>query len=132
MNGLAQILNGRVSRVFNDSNSKLSQNWVTGLCVAGSRLFVGTYGGGVFELTPAGEFANFAVEIGRQTVNPNAMAGDDELLYVGTLDGARLLDLRSQKWIHLKAELPAGAVLSVASDDPGPSPTPQQPPAKPA
>ena len=114
LGGLAQIAGGRVVRVFKDSNSKLSHNWVTALCDAGPRLFIGTYGGGVFELTAAGEFVSFASEIGRQTVSPNAMASDGDRLYVGSLDGAWVLDLRSQKWKRLKDELPSGAVLSVA------------------
>jgi ligand-binding sensor domain-containing protein len=116
LSGLAQIAQGRVVRIFKDSNSKLSHNWVTALCAAGGRLFVGTYGGGVFELTPAGEFGSFASEIGKQVVNPNAMTSDGEFLYVGTLDGAWAMDMRSQEWIHLKSELPSPTVLSVAGD----------------
>jgi ligand-binding sensor domain-containing protein len=115
--GLAQIAGGRVVRVFKDSNSKLTQNWVTALCVTGQRMFVGTYGGGVFELTPAGEFVSFASEIGKPTVNPNAMASDGERLYVGTLDGVWSLDLREQKWKRLAEELPSTVALSVAFDE---------------
>ncbi|HZF38221.1 MAG TPA: hypothetical protein VE715_05335, partial [Blastocatellia bacterium] len=114
--GLAQIAGGRVVRVFKDSNSKLSHNWTPALCAVGSRLFIGTYGGGVFELTAAGELVSFASETGRQTVNQNAMASDGERLYVGALDGAWVLDLRSQKWARLKDELPSSVVLSVAVD----------------
>jgi ligand-binding sensor domain-containing protein len=116
LSGLAQIAGGRVVRIFKDSNSKLTHNWVTAICEVGPRLFVGTYGGGVFELTAAGEFTSFASEIGRQTVNPNAMMSDGERLYVGTLDGAWVLDLRSQEWMRLKPELPSATVLSVAGD----------------
>jgi ligand-binding sensor domain-containing protein len=114
--GLAQIAGGRVVRVFKDSNSKLSHNWATALCAVGPRLFVGAYGGGVFELTAAGELISFASESGRQMVNQNAMASDGERLYVGALDGAWVLDLRSQKWTRLKDELPSSVVLSVAVD----------------
>lgn len=116
LGGLAQIAGGHVVRVFKDSNSRLTQNWVTALCETGGRLFVGTYGGGIFELTPAGEFTSFASEIGKQTINPNAMASDGERLYVGALDGAWALDLRSQEWIALKSELSSAMTLSVASD----------------
>ncbi|MBO0725939.1 MAG: hypothetical protein J2P52_10090 [Blastocatellia bacterium] len=115
--GLAQIAGGRVVRVFKDSNSKLSHNWTPALCAAGPRLFIGTYGGGVFELTAAGELVSFASETGRQVVNQNAMASDGERLYVGSLNGAWVLDLNSQKWIRLKDELPSSVVLSVAVDD---------------
>lgn len=116
LSGLAEIKSGRVARVFKDSNSKLTQNWVTALCSIGNRLFVGTYGGGVFELTASGEMGSFAAEIGKQTINPNAMATDGRRLFVGTLDGAWVLDFDSQKWTRLKAELPASTVLSVAVD----------------
>jgi ligand-binding sensor domain-containing protein len=115
--GLAQIAGGRVVRVFKDSNSKLSHNWATALCAVGPRLFIGAYGGGVFELTAAGELVSFASEVGRQTVNQNAMASDGQRLYVGALDGAWVLDLRSQQWMRLKDELPSSVVLSVAVGD---------------
>lgn len=113
LGGLAQIESGRVVRVFKDSNSNLTHNWITGLCAAGARLFVGTYGGGVFELTASGDLRSYAPEIGKQIINPNAMWSDAERLYVGTLDGAWVLNLRSQKWTHLKNELPSHVVLSV-------------------
>jgi ligand-binding sensor domain-containing protein len=116
LSGLAQINSGRVVRTFKDSNSKLTHNWVTSLCAVGNRLFVGTYGGGVFELTPSGEFVSFASDIGKQSVNPNAMATDGQRLYVGTLEGAWVLDLESAKWRRLKRELPASAVLSVVAN----------------
>jgi ligand-binding sensor domain-containing protein len=116
LNGLAQINGTRVVRIFNDSNSKLTHNWVTALQAVGSRLFVGTYGGGMFELMPSGEFASFVSEVGKLTVNPNAMTSDGQRLYIGTLDGAWALELNSQKWTRLKSELPAATVLSVTSD----------------
>lgn len=117
LSGLAQINSGRVVRVFKDSNSKLTTNWVTAIASVNGRLFIGTYGGGVFELTPSGELTSFAAEIGKQVVNPNAMVSDGKRLYVGTLDGAWVLEFESQKWMKLKTELPAATVLSIASDD---------------
>jgi len=87
---------------------------VTAVCGAGGRLFVGTYGGGVFELLPSGDLRGFATETGRAFVNQNAMWGDDERLYVGTLDGALVFDLRSQRWTRVRDELPEPSVLSVA------------------
>jgi ligand-binding sensor domain-containing protein len=114
--GLAEIEAGRVVRVFKDSNSKLTHNWVTSLCADGRRLFIGTYGGGIFELTAAGDLFSFAGEIGRVVVNPNALFSDGARLYAGTLDGARVLELRSQRWIYLKSQLPALTVLSITGD----------------
>jgi ligand-binding sensor domain-containing protein len=114
LGGLAELSEGRVVRVFKDSNSALRNNWVTAVCGTGGRLFVGTYGGGVFELTPSGELRSFASETGAAFVNANAMWGDSERLYVGTLDGALVFDLRSQKWTRVRDELPSRTVLSVA------------------
>ena len=117
LGGLAVIEDGRVVRVFKDTNSNLTPNWVTALCMVGSRLFVGTYGGGIFELTPAGEIHSFASEAGRPVINPNAMWTDGARLYAGTLDGVLIFDLRSQKWTHVTEELPSRMVLSIAGDE---------------
>ena len=117
LSGLALIQDGRVVRVFKDTNSNLSTNWVTALCMVGSRLFVGTYGGGVFELTPSGELIGFTSGTGRAVVNPNAMWSDGTRLYIGTLDGALMFDLHSQKWTRIVAELPSRTVLSITGDE---------------
>lgn len=114
LGGLVEVASGRVVRVFKDSNSALTVNWVTAVCGAGDRLFVGTYGGGVFELLPSGDLRGFAAETGRAFVNQNAMWGDDDRLYVGTLDGALVFDLRSQRWTRVRDVLPMPTVLSVA------------------
>jgi ligand-binding sensor domain-containing protein len=117
LGGLAEISAGRVVKVYKDSNSALTNNWVTAVCGAGGRLFVGTYGGGVFELLPSGDLRGFAPETGKAFVNANAMWGDAERLYVGTLDGALVFDLRSQKWSRVRDELPMPTVLSVTGHD---------------
>jgi ligand-binding sensor domain-containing protein len=118
LGGLALIEDGRVVRVFKDTNSNLTHNWITALCMAGSRLFVGTYGGGVFELTTAGELHSFASEAGRAVVvNPNALWTDGARLYAGTLNGVLIFDLHSQKWIHVTEELPSRTVLSITGDE---------------
>lgn len=113
--GLAELQSGKVIRVWTDSNSHLTHNWVSALAATESRLFIGTYGGGVFELLPSGDLHAF--EIGKQTVNPNALMCFGNKLGVGTLDGAWMLDLDSQKWTHLTSELPSLTVLSLAAND---------------
>jgi ligand-binding sensor domain-containing protein len=117
LGGLAHIVSGRVARVFKDANSNLKHNWVTALCRTQASLFVGTYGGGVYELTAAGELRAFAAEMGRVFVNPNAMWCDDERVYAGTLEGVRVFELRAQRWTHLRDELPAPVVLSITGRD---------------
>ena len=117
LGGLAVVQDGRVYRVFKDTNSKLTPNWVTALCAVGPRVFLGTYGGGVFELTASGELQAFLPEMGRVVVNPNAMWSDGSRLYVGTLEGALVVDLNLQEWIRLSAEMPARTVLSITGDE---------------
>ena len=116
LGGLAVLQDGRVYRVFKDTNSKLSPNWVTALCAVGPRIFLGTYGGGVFELTASGELRSFSAETGRAVVNPNAMWSDGARLYVGTLEGALVFDLNSQEWMRLTSEMPARMVLTITGD----------------
>ncbi|MEN3327978.1 MAG: hypothetical protein V7638_2785 [Acidobacteriota bacterium] len=117
LGGLAVIEDGRVSRVFKDTNSKLTTNWVTALCAVGNRIFVGTYGGGLFELNASGELRSFATEVGRVVVNPNAMWSDGSRLFVGTLDGALVFEPASQQWTRLKSELPSRNVMSITGND---------------
>lgn len=116
LGGLAVLEDGRIYRVFKDTNSKLTPNWVTALCAVGPRVFLGTYGGGVFELTASGELRGFLPETGRAVVNPNAMWSDGSRLYVGTLDGALVFDLSSQQVIRLNKEMPSRTVLSITGD----------------
>lgn len=113
MSGLAQIENDRVARVYKTSNSELENNWISALAAAGERIFIGTYGGGVFELLPSGEIRGFEAETGKFFVNPNALFADGERLYAGTLEGVWCLDLQSQKWSQIRDILPAETVLSI-------------------
>ena len=115
LGGLAEIQNNKVVRVYKDSNSNLKQNWVTALCSANKRLFIGTYGGGIFELTTSGEVHYFA-EIGKFVVNPNAIYSDGKRVFVGTLEGVKILDLNTQKWSVLSEDLPSKVVTSITGD----------------
>jgi ligand-binding sensor domain-containing protein len=117
LGGLAVVEDGRVSRVFKDTNSKLTTNWVTALCAVGSRIFVGTYGGGLFELDGSGDLRSFATEVGKVVVNPNAMWSDGSRLFAGTLDGALVFEPSSQQWTRVKSELPSRNVLSITGND---------------
>ena len=117
LGGLAVVEDGRVSRVFKDTNSKLTTNWVTALVAVGPRIFVGTYGGGLFELDSSDDLRSFATEVGRVVVNPNAMWSDGSRLFVGTLDGALVFEPASQQWTQVKSELPSRNVLSISGSD---------------
>ena len=117
LGGLAQIENNRVVRTFKDSNSNLTTNWVTALCRADERIFIGTYGGGIFELTPSGEIRSFEPETGKFVVNPNALFSDETHLYAGTLNGVKILDLQTQAWKSVRDILPSETVISIAGDE---------------
>ncbi len=117
LGGLAEIENGRVVRQFRDTNSNLKTNWVTALVRARERIFIGTYGGGIFELSASGEIRSFESEAGKFVVNPNAFYTDGERLYAGTLAGIKILDLETQQWTIVKTTLPAETVLSIAGDE---------------
>jgi ligand-binding sensor domain-containing protein len=115
MSGLAQIEAGKIARVFKTSNSELKNNWISALCLAGERIFIGTYGGGIFELLPSGEIRSFESETGKFVVNPNALASDGERLFAGTLEGVRVLDLTTQTWSRLSDVVPSEMVLSITA-----------------
>ncbi len=59
----------------------------------------------------------FANETGKVFVNPNAMWSDGEKLFVGTLNGVRVFDLRTEQWRHIQNELPTQMVLSITGDE---------------
>ncbi len=117
LGGLAEIENGRVTRTFKDSNSGLKTNWVTSLIETNGRIFIGTYGGGIFELFTSGEIRSFEADAGKFVVNPNALFSDGKHLFAGTLEGVKILDLESQKWKTVRRFLPSDTVMSIASDD---------------
>lgn len=116
LGGLAEIQENLVVRTFKDSNSALTTNWTTALTKAVERIFIGTYGGGVFELLSSGEIRSFESETGKFVVNPNAMFSDGARLYVGTLAGVQILDLKTQEWKTIKQILPSETVMSIAGN----------------
>lgn len=117
LGGLAEIENSRVIRTFKDSNSNLKTNWITALIETNERIFIGTYGGGIFELFPSGEIRSYESDAGKFVVNPNAFYSDGKYLFAGTLDGVKILDLKSQKWKTVRRYLPSETVMSIASDE---------------
>jgi len=116
--GLAELEGLRVLRTYKTSNSRLSHDWVTALAEAEGTLYVGTNGGGVDALLPTGEWVNFADELGKFEVNPNAMHYDGERLYVGTSDrGLLVYNTRARRWTRISAGLASQSVTAITSDD---------------
>jgi ligand-binding sensor domain-containing protein len=117
LGGLAEIQQNKVVRTWTDANSKLTNNWITSLCPANERFFIGTYGGGILELMPSGELHEFSSEIGKFVVNPNAIFSDDKRLFVGTLNGVKVLNYNTNKWITINDILPSEAVFAINKND---------------
>lgn len=117
LGGLAEIQNKKVVRTFKDSTSNLKTNWVTALVSVNERIFIGTYGGGLFELLPSGEIHSFEAETGKFTVNPNAIFATENKLFIGTLEGTKIYDLEKQSWKTVKNILPAETVMAITGDE---------------
>ncbi|HZS47013.1 MAG TPA: hypothetical protein VFC63_18200, partial [Blastocatellia bacterium] len=117
LGGLSEIERMRVTRTYTASNSKLQNNWITALADIDGTLFIGTNGGGVQALTPAGDWVDFKDEIGRFDVNFNAMLYDHGKLYVGTLDrGVMIFDTRTRQWTTYATGLGSHNVTAIVAD----------------
>jgi hypothetical protein len=116
LGGLAELQQNKVVKTWTDTNSKLTNNWITSLCLVNERIFIGTYGGGILELLPSGELYDFLSEVGKFVVNPNAIFSDNERLYIGTLNGVKVLTFHTNKWTTIKDILPAEGVFAINSD----------------
>jgi ligand-binding sensor domain-containing protein len=116
LGGLAEIQQNKAVKTWTDANSKLTNNWITALCLANERIFIGTYGGGLLELLPSGELHQFSNEIGKFVVNPNAVFSDSDRVHVGTLNGVKVLNFQTNKWTTIRDILPSEAVFAINSD----------------
>jgi ligand-binding sensor domain-containing protein len=115
LGGISVLERDRISFSWNTANSRLAANWVNALAVLESRLFIGTYGGGIQSVDAGGEWADYSEAIGWFEVNANAMAVDAGRLYAGTLDGGvRLYDGRQDRWQQLREGLPSQNVTAFA------------------
>src|ERR1041384_3536854 len=116
--GLVELEGLRVLRTYKTSNSRLSHDWITALDEAEGTLYIGTNGGGVDALLPAGEWMNFSDELGKFEVNQNAMHYDGERLYVGTSDrGLLVYNTRDRRWTRISAGLASRNVTAITTDD---------------
>ncbi len=79
LGGISVLEEGRIAFSWNTANSRLAANWVNALAVLDSKLFVGTYGGGIQSVDADGQWTDYGEAIGRFEVNPNAMAVDADV-----------------------------------------------------
>jgi ligand-binding sensor domain-containing protein len=115
LGGISILEEGRIAFSWNTANSGLAANWINALAVLGSKLFVGTYGGGIQSVDVDGQWTDYSESAGRFEVNPNAMAVDGNRLYTGTLDrGVQIYDDSQNRWQQLQDRLPSQNVTALA------------------
>ncbi len=115
LGGISVLEEDRIAFSWNMANSRLAANWVNALAVLESRLFIGTYGGGIQSVDADGQWIDYGDAIGRFEVNANAMAVDVGRLYAGTLDrGIQIYDERQGRWQQLREGLPSQNVTAFA------------------
>jgi hypothetical protein len=115
LGGISVLEEGRIEFSWNTGNSGLAANWIHALAVLGTKLFVGTYGGGIQSVDADGQWTDYVEAIGRFEVNPNAMAVDGESLYAGTLDrGIQVYNGSQGRWQVVREGLPSQNVTAFA------------------
>ncbi len=132
--GLVQLAaDGNLIRHFTVLDG-LSESDLTNLIVFNAKLFIGTRSQGLlvfdgenfesykFTDRDAQAITAFLIDDGRAligtfVVNPNAIYSDGARLFVGTLEGVKILDLNTQKWSVLSENLPSKVVISITGND---------------
>jgi ligand-binding sensor domain-containing protein len=115
MGGLLRLRGERWKR-FSQLNGALPDSWVTAVLPVGETLWVGTYDAGLVALTAEGKARMLHSDA---WVNPNALAGTNGLVAMGTMeDGLHLYDRASGAWRRLSREdgLPSNDVTAILSD----------------
>ncbi len=116
LGGFSLLQNGGVAANFTTANSTLRQNWITASAVAGSDIYLGTYGSGVIRVghdSTLTSFKQFAQE--RIEINPNAMLSTDRAIYAGTAgQGLAILRAGDERWRFVRTGLPSLNVTAVA------------------
>lgn len=115
LGGLSLLKDERVTRNFTVANSGLKHNWITAITAEPGGWSVGTYGGGVLEVSAAGTITPRTAPF---VVNPNAMLRTPSHLLVGTLDdGLWVESLPGGRWTQITAGLPSRNVTAFAEHD---------------
>jgi ligand-binding sensor domain-containing protein len=115
LGGLSVLDEGQVRMNYTTANSGLKANWITALARVGDEWFVGSYGGGIFRLEPAGRCERFPDAAEAFVVNPNAMLATAQRVYAGTMErGMYVYDRSLGRWSDLTTALPSLNVTALA------------------
>lgn len=120
LGGLSVLEHGSVRRNLSTSNSKLDRNWISAVLslppFAGSGYLIGTYGGGLMQLTAGGEITSIPGAPNDATINPNALLATSTHIYAGSLgQGLWSFGRSSGRWQQIVAGLPSLNVTALAA-----------------
>ena len=122
LGGVSLLQAGAVRRNVTATNSGLRHNWITAVlpvpAFAGGGYVLGTYGGGLMRMDPAGEMASMAGAPRDGIINPNALLATETHLYAGSMGGGLWVYGRaSGRWQQVTAGLPSRNVTALAARD---------------
>jgi ligand-binding sensor domain-containing protein len=116
LGGLSVIQDGFVRASYTASNSRLKQNWISAVVPLGDSWLIGTYGGGVVQLDPGGQWRDFPDFPAQTVVNPNAMLAVSNRVLAGTLDrGLFVYSAAEHRWTPVTDGLPSLNVTALAA-----------------
>jgi hypothetical protein len=116
LGGLSLLQNEAIQVNYTTANSALKHNWISAVARVGDEWFAGTYGAGVMRLDASGQWHTFPDFRGSIEVNPNAMAVEHGMLYVGTLGQGLWIDnLATGRWTNITGGLPSTNVTAIAA-----------------
>lgn len=120
LGGLSLLEHGAVWRNVTTANSGLRHNWITAVLplprFAGGGYLLGTYGGGLMRMSPAGEFPAMDGAETNGVISPNAVLATETHVYAGSMgDGLWVYGRESQRWQRVTAGLPSLNVTALAA-----------------
>lgn len=117
--GGVSVLDGeRVISNYTVTTPGLRHNWISAVTLSGDDWMIGTYGGGIVRLSPAGQFEDFEVGTGNFEVYPNAMLSTGAHVLAGTLGrGLYSFNRSTNRWSVITEGLPSLTVTALATDN---------------
>ncbi|MCK4576279.1 hypothetical protein KAU34_07715 [candidate division WOR-3 bacterium] len=114
--GGISIFDGNSFKNVTSANSSLKCNWINGLLVAGERIYIGTYGGGISYLEKKG--IKTIEETSEAEINHNSLFCKEPYLLAGTCkNGLFVYNEKNNKGKFLKGIFPLDDVTAVFADE---------------
>ena len=122
LGGLSLLEHASVLSNLNASNSHLRHNWISAVLplpgFAGGGYLLGSYGGGLMQLTGAAQVATMPGAPQSAVINPNALLSTASHVFAGSLgQGLWSFGRTSGRWQQIVAGLPSLNVTALAAHD---------------